>query len=251
MDLQLYFRVLWRFRVLVVAGLVLGAALALLSFVRVDLSDGKPVFTYRESEQWVSYSTLWITPESFPWGSSTIEPVLTDVGPRAQASKLGVQVAPPEWFSSLAILYAQLAMSDPVAEIMAKGGPVNGSIEAAPVLSDRDALPFVRIAAISDSPAEAVSLARREVDAFQRYLVEQQHTTGIPQKERVIAKVNQQAQFAELYADRSKTRPIMVFLTVLVVVVGLAFILENLRPRIHPEPATRTPDVQDEIRRSA
>lgn len=248
MDLRLYLRVLWRFRAVVLAGLLLGAALAIFSFVRVDLSSGK--FTYRESEQYVSYSTLWITPESFPWGSTTIEPIVPE-NPRSQADKLGVAVAPAEWFSSLAILYAQLAMSDPVAEIVAQGGPMNGTIEAAPVLSDRDALPFLRIAAISDSPEGAVSLARREVQAFQAYLLQQQRATGIPPKERVIAKVNQQANTAQLYADRSKTRPIMVFLTVLVIVVALAFILENLRPRIRPEPASRGTQLPDEIRRTA
>ncbi len=37
-----------------------------------------------------------------------------------------------------------------------------------------------------------------------------------------------------LLEGRSKTVPIVVFLTVMLAVIGLAFILENLRPRVRP-----------------
>ena len=52
MDLQLYMRVLWRFRLLVGAGLLLATGLALLSFASV----GPGGFSYREQELWANLS---------------------------------------------------------------------------------------------------------------------------------------------------------------------------------------------------
>ncbi len=50
MDFQLYARVLWRFKLLVVLGLMLAIALATLSLVSVS-GDG---LTYRQNELWSS-----------------------------------------------------------------------------------------------------------------------------------------------------------------------------------------------------
>lgn len=250
MDLQLYLRVLWRFRLLLLGGVVLAVGLAVLSFVRINLGGGEPTFSYREPEQWASYATLWVTPDSFPWGSSTVtSPVPADPGD--QADQLNVQVAPTEWFSSLAVLYAQLATSDAVREIRLEKGPIPGTIEVAPVLADKDALPFIRVAAISPTPADAEALAQREIDAFRTFLERQQEAGGIPAEERVIVKVNQSPQPAVLFEDRSKTRPIMVFLSVLVAVIGLAFVLENLRPRVRPVEAALGQGSREDVRRSA
>lgn len=250
MDLQLFLRVLWRFRLLLLGGIALAFALAFLSFVRVSLDGSGSTFTYREPEQWASYATLWVTPDSFPWGSSTLTaPVPAD--PRDQADQLNVQVAPTEWFSSLAVLYAQLATSDGVREIRQESGPIPGTIEVAPVLAEKDALPFIRVAAISPTPAAAEVLAQREIDAFRTFLERQQEAGGIPAEERVIVKVSQSPQPAVLFEDRSKTRPIMVFLSVLIAVIGLAFILENLRPRVRPVEATPEQGLRGDVRRSA
>ena len=56
MDLKLYFQVLWRFRLLTICGLLLAASLAFLSYVNVSYTDGRPTLTYRENEQWASYT---------------------------------------------------------------------------------------------------------------------------------------------------------------------------------------------------
>ena len=39
---------------------------------------------------------------------------------------------------------------------------------------------------------------------------------------------------AEIFQPRSKTMPIVIFLAVMFATVGLAFLLENLRPRARP-----------------
>ena len=44
---------------------------------------------------------------------------------------------------------------------------------------------------------------------------------------------------AKVYAQPSKTLPVAIFLTVLIATIGMAFILENLRPRIRTVPSER------------
>ena len=115
MDLALYARVFWRFRLLVVLGLLLAVTLALLSIVRVS-TDG---LTYRQQEQWVSRAMLLITEPQFPEGRSVFEqsipPVSTDT-PQTYAAPF----ANPDRFVALANLYAQLATSESCGESCCK-----------------------------------------------------------------------------------------------------------------------------------
>jgi hypothetical protein len=215
-DLQLYLRVLWRFRLLVTAGLLLATTLALLSFVRVEIENGSPSLVYRESELWMSRSTLWVTREGFPIG-------------RLQSEESGQPTAD---FSGLAGLYSALAQSDAVRAIMLRDGPLNGSVEVrTPRGEDRDAQPFLVIEAVSPRPADAMELAGRQKDALIQYVRQEQDADGIPERQRVVLKVLAQPRPPELVDPRSFTRPVVLFVTAMIAVLGLAFILENLRPR--------------------
>ncbi len=130
MDLQLYARVLWRFRFLMLLGFVLATSLAFLSMVRVSFDDS-PLLTFRHQELWVSRSTLLITEPKFPEGRAVFEqsipPASTD-----EEQEYAPRFANPERFVALANLYAQLATSDPVRRIMLEDGRLNGVIEASP-----------------------------------------------------------------------------------------------------------------------
>src|SRR5437588_2881139 len=106
MDLPVYMRVLWRFRWLVLVGVVAAVGLSVLSVARIG---GSPFLRYRKSPVYVSYSKLFVTQQRFPWGSLN-PPVSAD----------------PSRFTSLAILYSQLATSDPVQRIMLRPGPLAG-----------------------------------------------------------------------------------------------------------------------------
>ena len=64
MDFQLYGRVIWRFRLLVVVGFLVASAFAVLSVARVS-SDG---VSYRQQELWSSTTRLGVTQVGFPWG---------------------------------------------------------------------------------------------------------------------------------------------------------------------------------------
>jgi hypothetical protein len=242
-DLSVYLRVLWRFRLLAVAGLLLAVGLAFLSMVRIS-GDG---FSYREKELWSSSSQLLVTQKGFPWGRATaLENEL-----QSQAEQFGSRFAPPERFTSLAVLYAELAMSDPVKQIMLKDGPMRGEIQAFPVATESSMLPLVQMVATSEQPALAVSLADRATEAIRDYLMQEQEANDVPPQDRVVVQVLSQADEVELSQARSKTRPMIIFLTVMVLTLGLIFVLENLKPRIRPV-HQQTPEVgTSSARRSA
>ena len=107
MDLSLYLRTFWRFRLLVVFGFLLAVVLGLFSFVKVDFGNGFDV-SYCDSEQWGSSSSVFVTQEGFPLGRSIYDEVVP-VEP-GSADPNGTSYVPryadPSRFSSYANLYA-------------------------------------------------------------------------------------------------------------------------------------------------
>src|SRR5436190_21493306 len=117
MDLQLYLRVLSRFRVLIFGGLFLAFVLAVFSYVRVGLSNGSPKLAYRQTQLFQSDSKVFVTQKGFPWGRTTPQYVTTKRGsppvPAADLTRLG----------NLTVLYAELAKGDQVQRMMGVRGP--------------------------------------------------------------------------------------------------------------------------------
>jgi hypothetical protein len=244
-DLELYLRVLWRFRLLVAVGFLLAVALSVLAVVRVN-PLASPAFTYRENEEWVSRSMLLLTERGFPVGRSRFE-----TEEEAQSSGR---------FADLAALYARLANGDEVRALMLKQGPIddeNEFIEAAAVLSNQwnsnsPPLPLVSISAFAPTPERAAELARRETAAFREYLARQQEANRIPDERRVLVSEINRSTPPELLKARSKTLPAVVFMTIALAVIGLAFLLENLRPRVRaPRAEATVAAFPDAARRSA
>jgi hypothetical protein len=225
MDVQLAVRVLWRFRLLVAIGLVCALGLSIASYYKV------PSMQPRESEQWESLTTLFVTSRGFPWGQVPESEQQTD-GRGTQ-----VQGTPDAGrLSTLASLYMELSTGDAVLRRMAKDGRINGIVQSFPVFVARDAgnpaLPMITLSAIAATPRESHDLAARHLNAFTGFLADRQRAANIPPADRVVVEVVRAPTPGVLLEPRKKTRPIVVFLTVLVAVVGLAFILENLRPRV-------------------
>ena len=119
MDLGLYLRVLWRFRLLVLAGVILGLALAAF-LLRENLRRGRvgraqlsAVGTMGE------LATVFVTQEGFPLGRSVYDeslPVTPNTVPNG-SNPVGSQTyvpryADPSRFSTYAQLYARIAGSD-------------------------------------------------------------------------------------------------------------------------------------------
>jgi|tagenome__1003787_1003787.scaffolds.fasta_scaffold20559548_2 hypothetical protein len=224
MDLRRLVAVLKRFWVLVTLGAVVSVALAAFALVRVDPANGR--VQYRSQEQWVSYARIFITQKGFPYGQTESS---------GQANTAGL--APN------AVLYSQLATSDAVKSLAFGAAGVGGEVEAAPVLastSSSDALPIISIAGIGDTPAKAKDIARRETRGLITYIADQQTRAGIDDNTRVVLQIVQQPRYAALLKGRSKTLGILAFMISMTAVIGLAFVLENLRPRAPRAPLAPT-----------
>ena len=65
---------------------------------------------------------------------------------------------------------------------------------------------------------------------------------AIPPNERVDLQVLQNATAPILLQPRKKTLPIVILLAVLSATIGLAFILENARPRVTPVTTLAAPE---------
>jgi hypothetical protein len=223
MDFRLYASVLWRFRLLVAAGFLLAVSLATLAMVRVG-PDG---IRYRQTEFWSSTTRLGVTQHGFPEGRLF-------AGSLTDGASTGIPVTDPNRFNTLAVLYAELATSDPVRRQMLKAGPARGKVIATPVVvgENRVMLPFIDIVAIAPSPAGAVALAQRNADALITYLRGMQVANDVPAQDRVVVEQLVRPKAPKVYQPRSKTMPIVVFLATMLVTIGLAFLLENLRPRL-------------------
>jgi hypothetical protein len=221
MDLALFARVIWRHKLVLVLGAVLAIVLGLLSYVRVG-RDG--TVTYRDSESWVSYETVSVTQPGFTEGR------LNDTG------------ADPNRLTSLAVLYSHYIDTDAVhTQIWPHGVAQGASIQAAPVLagagsSTTSALPIISIAAFSRTPVAAQELAARTTKALSGYIEARQVQANVPVSDRVELEPVKQALSnpPTLWQARSKSLPIVIFLTALMATFGLAFILENLDPQISP-----------------
>lgn len=231
MDLALYTRVLWRFRVLVIGGFVLACALAFLSYARVSFAGGSPKISYRQTETWQSKTRLLITQPGFQIGklsSGSLYPTSTTPSTTPVASQ--------QWLASLAQPLVQLGNSDAVQSLLARDRSVHGTMTVAPEYTGPDntvILPVVDIDGIGPTGADAVRASQRGAAVFMTYFKRQQILNNVTSKNRVRLQVLNQAATAQVLLGRKKTLPIVIFVAVMTAAIGMAFILENLRPRIH------------------
>lgn len=250
MDFRLYARVLWRFRLIVAMGLVLGLAAAALSLLRVS-TDG---FSYRQPELWSSTTRLGVTQNGFPWGRLFAQsPLPQDQAPTTgeREATRGIPIADPNRFNTLAVLYAELATSDPVLNLMRRDGPIRGKIVAVPLRDPESGtmLPLIDLTTISTWPQGAVDLAERSAKALDTYVQEQQQANDVPSSDRALVQVVERPKTAEIFQPRPKTLAVVVFFVVMLATVGLVFLLESLRPRERQLHGRAEPELQSTERR--
>jgi hypothetical protein len=220
MDLELYLRVIWRFKWLVAAGFCVAFALAVLSVFHV--SAASPHLRLRTVAQWKSTETLLVTERGAPWLSSGYS-----------------KNADPQRYSVLATIYVQFVMSNDVRELIDKTWPLTkyDVILAYPVLaqsynSNSPPLPLISVEVTSYSALRSQELARHATAAFRDYLAQLQAQNNIRTDRRVVVTTVRSYEPPLMIAGASKTLPIVIFLTVMMGVGGLCLVLENLRPRV-------------------
>jgi len=218
MDLQLAFRVLWRFRVIVALGLLIGLVLAFLALVKISPSSS-PHFKYRTQPQYESHIDVGLTTEKFPWWSL-----------RASAGAVDIDT-----LRSLATVYPKYATGNQVRRILLRSGGLDGQISTFPELApDSSGLPMFGLSYVAPTAARANSLAARHFRAFQQWILINQNRDGTRPASRIILWPVDGPTPATLIAGRKMTKPILIFLGFAVLTIALAFILENVRPRIRP-----------------
>ena len=235
MDLNLYFRVLWRFRLIVAAGFVLAIALSFASVAKVGANGS---ISYRQQQTWQGTTRLFVTQQGFPWGRTVLPGDPTSVPSPSTAS--GIQFADPTRLASIATYYAALINGDLIQRQIRTGFPPNTVLSATAVTdpATNSPLALVDVTGTAHTRAQARSVSQEGANLFRSYIAHQQASVGIPSKQRILLQVV--STKATVIAGRKKTLAIVAFLAVLVATIALTFVLENLRPRIQavaPVPA--------------
>jgi hypothetical protein len=137
--------------------------------------------------------------------------------------------------SGLTDLYSQFANSDEVKRIMREdGAPKSWTITAAPVVPTIQGatLPVIALSGRAHSAGDAVSAVEYGKRALIEYVNRQEQLGKIPANQRITLKSMQGATVPVVVQPRKKTLAVVVFLAVAIATFGLAFLLENLRPRV-------------------
>jgi hypothetical protein len=244
MDLRLFLKVLVRFRALIIAGFCFALLLAILSTATPSFSGGfglKP----RKAEVWASTGQVLVTQTGFPQGRTDAAPADGAAAPAQGApADNAPQFVDQARLVELSVIYARLARSDAVRQLIRESGPIKGAT-GVDVTNVPD-LPMLEVLARATSREGAVALAQRQIDALQTYLRQQQTANGVPSRDRLILKVVEKpgappllgtdANGTWIIEPRSMMKPMMVFLAIFGLFIGLAFVLENLRPRLRALP---------------
>jgi hypothetical protein len=231
MDLRLFMRVIARFKWVVIGGTILALVLATLSYVKVGFGSGGLKISYRSPQIWSSRATLLLTQTGLGWGRATYPVPNLDAQGRPIITPDTPTYADTSRFASLSPFYSFIANSDAV---RARMRGVNGSVVAAPIPDQisGNALPFLQFSGLGPTPKDAANAATKGIQAFVSYVREQQASNSIAEKQRVEIQVIQRPAPPVVSVPRKLTRPVFLFVAVMFAVIALAFVLENLRPRL-------------------
>ena len=137
--------------------------------------------------------------------------------------------------AGLTDVYSQFANGDDVKRLMRhEGAPRTWSITAAPAVPTIQGadLPVIALSGRANSANEAVSAVEYGRRALVEYVERQQQGAKIPTDQRINLQIVQRATAPVVVEPRKKTLAVVVFLAFMAATLGLAFILENLRPRV-------------------
>jgi hypothetical protein len=246
MDLRTHFAVLRRFRLLVVASVLLGTVLAAVALFEVPPKDGGLV-QFRKKEVWSSTSTLYITQPGFPEGR-----ILAggESEPGASTTRDGgaPRFGDMQRFSALAITYSYLLMSDEVRKAI---GPIPAGAEIVNTAvsegtgSNKEILPLISIDGRAEDPQLARELNEKAIKALTSFVSKQQIENGIPERERVRISVITPPSVPTVAVPHSYTAGIVLWILSVMLGLGLAYLLENLRPSVAATPFEGDDDDSD------
>jgi hypothetical protein len=236
MDLKLFSRVIWRFRIIIAAGFVLALGLGVLATAQLTFQNGISL-KYRTPTFYKADAILLVTQLGFPWGSA-VQQYLNNGNPKTNTPP--TVVGDQTRLTNLAQVYAQYANSDIIRGILARNGMLIGTVDAQPMITNLNVgaptLPLIDLAATASGADRARALAQAATNALIGYIKAQQEASGTAPSDRVVIQVLQHPQQATVVQKPKKTPSILVFLAVMIAVIALAFVLDNLRK---PPPVAR------------
>jgi hypothetical protein len=233
MNLRRHLNVLRRFRLIVIGGLLVAVALAVLSVFRVSTTG----ISWRSTETFQSESTLNVTQQGFPDGRVVLGGPTPGTTPDPNA-KAGEAFADPSRFANLAITYAYYSRSAAVRDLI-KPRPSAAQITVAPVpaaMNSSQTLPILTLTTTSTTAESATKLNADVVDALRGYIKREQDQSGIKSENRVRVDVLSPPSQATVLLGHSKTPAVVAFVLVMALALALAYCLDNLYPREPVEP---------------
>ena len=198
-------------------GFAVALALAFLSVVRVS-ADG---FAYRKDLIWSNKSVLVLSQKSFPEGST--------LPPNTE----------PGRFATIVDQYVALATSDEVVNSLKKQGllsPIAGETAPLPIAAAAvpsavtgAPTPLLELTAVGKSPTAATRLAVRATDTFINFVKARQQAARIPENKRVRVDIVTRAGVPQVLVPRKVTTPMFILFAGIAIVVGAAFIRDNMK----------------------
>jgi hypothetical protein len=238
--LERHLAVIWRQKIIIVVGILVGCALAFMAAYKV----GPKGLERRGTEQWSSESRVLVTQTGFPWGRVTlpsnaagaaVQPDTATTG-KDQKTTTGsddsrIQFADPSRFSNLALLFAQISESDQVRRLL-PGPPEPGTVIARPLDatgSGDSFLPILSVTTMGKTAAGAIDLNKLAVSALRHLLVTQQNKWDVAANDRVLIQTLNEPSTPMLVQSRSMAPAMLAFLLAVFGAVALAHIVEGLR----------------------
>jgi hypothetical protein len=210
-----------------IVGTIAAILLSFLAFAKIEPSKFPP-FERRDGPDYQSTVTLFVTQPGFPWGRSTLRYSSDPGGPP-------VAEGDPDRFATLAVLYANLANSGTILRKVHLGGKALIDIKDATVTADVPTsdsssvlLPLIEISAIYKTKAGAEVLARQTTNSLVDFVSSGQRSSAIPEDDRVVLQMIDGPQDPLAVGSGSKTLPVLIFLTVMMLTSSTILVLRNL-----------------------
>jgi capsular polysaccharide biosynthesis protein len=225
-------RALARFWWLVLAGIIVGGAVA----VAVYKLEAKPRYT--------ATTSLFVNSPNAPYLRTQQTPATTAAGTSSKQSQASAKSSAGQSSPDTATLvnaantYPLLIESDQVARVReAHYGTLRGTVTANALNATTNnygvfrpsPLPVIQVKATAKDPNTAEQLADATVGAFQLWLRSQQTKHGIPASERISVQQLSNPAVATT-GGRSKGLPLFLGIIVVLAFCGLAIVLDQQRP---------------------
>jgi len=236
MNLGRHATVLWRFRRVTIAGVILGIVLAVLASYSVSPSGLSP----RGTETWSAVSSILVTQPGFPEGRVTLpEKQINDavsvdgsnVTEQDSAPKDQVEFADPARLSGLGDLYSKFLTSDEVLRRV-KGHPTPAQVQASPFASSQGGLllPVVQLTTMGTDAKAAYRMNFDVYKSLKDFLDERAAANDIPRSKRVELNILNSPQVT-LMSGRKPTMSVLALMLVLLGTLAVTHLLEALRNR--------------------